>query len=491
MGRPKSSKTLSNKEYCRKYREKNKEKLKQKDKERKKNAREYEKYVCPDKYMERLQKDRIRSRDYRAKKKAESEKNEELPSSSSSSPNFHQSSSSSVVPQGSAFSSKQSLVRSVTRAEKHLPNSPRKKTEIIGKLAKKYNLRIQFKDSRGRKAKILSDDQEQWIIDYLERPEVTYTNPGRKDNVYVGKVNGKKEYIQKRYLLWTLRDTVGILNNHEDGFQVSFEEDLSFGIFYRFIKSKKQFIYQRDIPDTSCLCEVCENSAMMAKAIKKWKKDHPTNAHDIIETYSCDSNDPKCMNNVCETCQPSKVYGSWHVESSSSNESETDDTPDSVSFTMWSREDKKIKKITKCLGQDEFDGEWERKVIELKEHIHRKRIQAAAYNQCKTGLEQGEAIFHVDYSESYKNKQQDEIQSAYFGQSSFSLFTACVYHLDGNDSLYKRPITVVSESSDHSRLAALTCSDFVMKEVEKHIFLKKIIIWSDGCASQFRSRYVF
>lgn len=158
---------------------------------------------------------------------------------------------------------------------------------------------------------------------------------------------------------------------------------------------------------------------------------------------------------------------------------------------MWSREDKKIKKITKCLGQDEFDGEWERKVIELKEHIHRKRIQAAAYNQCKTGLEQGEAIFHVDYSESYKNKQQDEIQSAYFGQSSFSLFTACVYHLDGNDSLYKRPITVVSESSDHSRLAALTCIDFVMKEVEKHIFLKKIIIWSDGCASQFRSRYVF
>ena len=45
-------------------------------------------------------------------------------------------------------------------------------------------------------------------------------------------------------------------------------------------------------------------------------------------------------------------------------------------------------------------------------------------------LKQGDAIFHVDYSESYKNKQQDEIQSAYFGQSIFSLFTACVYHLD-------------------------------------------------------------
>ena len=130
-------------------------------------------------------------------------------------------------------------------------------------------------------------------------------------------------------------------------------------------------------------------------------------------------------------------------------------------------------------------------VIELKEHIHRKRIQVAAYNSCKTDLTQGEAILHVDYSESYKNRQQDEIQSAYFGQSTFSLFTACVYHLDDSGSLIKRPITVVSESSDHSRIAALTCIDFVIKEVEKHIALTKVILWSDGCAAQFRSRFVF
>ena len=33
--------------------------------------------------------------------------------------------------------------------------------------------------------------------------------------------------------------------------------------------------------------------------------------------------------------------------------------------------------------------------------------------------------------------------------------------------LFKRPVAVVSESSDHSRIAALTCIDFVIKEVEK------------------------
>ena len=50
---------------------------------------------------------------------------------------------------------------------------------------------------------------------------------------------------------------------------------------------------------------------------------------------------------------------------------------------------------------------------------------------------------------------------------------------------------VVSESSNHSRIATLTCIDFVITEVERHTSLTKIIIWSGGCAAQFRSRFVF
>ena len=33
-------------------------------------------------------------------------------------------------------------------------------------------------------------------------------------------------------------------------------------------------------------------------------------------------------------------------------------------------------------------------------------------------------LVHVGYSESYENKQQDECQSAYFGHSTLSIFTA-------------------------------------------------------------------
>ena len=84
------------------------------------------------------------------------------------------------------------------------------------------------------------------------------------------------KHLQQRYFLWALRDALGILNNQEDGFHVNFEENVSFGIFYHFIKCKKQCAYQRDIPDISCLYEVWKNAAMMAKAIRKQKSGHPT-----------------------------------------------------------------------------------------------------------------------------------------------------------------------------------------------------------------------
>ena len=99
----------------------------------------------------------------------------------------------------SVFGSKQSLHRNVKQAEKYLPNSPRKKNEVLNNLVSKYNLRIKLKKKRPKK-QYLSEDQV----------HMTYTNPRRKDNAYIGKIDGEKCYVQKRYLLWNLRKALEI-----------------------------------------------------------------------------------------------------------------------------------------------------------------------------------------------------------------------------------------------------------------------------------------
>ena len=67
--------------------------------------------------------------------------------------------------------------------------------------------------------------------------------------------------------------------------------------------------------------------------------------------------------------------------------------------------------------------------------------------------------------------------------------TTCI---DKIKTIYRKTATkYFNESSNHSRIAVLMCIDFVIIEVEKHAVLTKFILWSDACAAQFRSPFVF
>ena len=64
--------------------------------------------------------------------------------------------------------------------------------------------------------------------------------------------------------------------------------------------------------------------------------------------------------------------------------------------------------------------------MELKLHVFVKNAQYNTRSRLKNEMPDNAMLVHVHYSESYENKQQDECQSAYFGHSAFSIFTAVV-----------------------------------------------------------------
>ena len=99
-------------------------------------------------------------------------------------------------------------------------------------------------------------------------------NPGKNDNVYIGKTNGSLVYEQKRYL--PIRDILEILNGNslsEESTLVStFDTKLSFSLFYCFLKMHKQYIYNSKILHNSCLCEICENASLLGKGLDNGSK---------------------------------------------------------------------------------------------------------------------------------------------------------------------------------------------------------------------------
>ena len=105
----------------------------------------------------------------------------------------------------SSFSQAHIRSRSIQKVAKTFPKSPRKCKEVISALENKFKLRINPNQSKaGRPKKELTESEKEWLKNFLDKPDIIYVIPGRKDHRYVGKIDGKSQYVQKRYLMWTL-----------------------------------------------------------------------------------------------------------------------------------------------------------------------------------------------------------------------------------------------------------------------------------------------
>ena len=127
----------------------------------------------------------------------------------------------------------------------------------------------------GRPSKGLSVEQEDWLIQFLDRPDISRQTLGRKDHVYIGKVKGERQYLQKRYLLWTLNEILEIANGSKlsdvqsDTCLSEFERKLTFRQVYSFLKKHKENKWNKNIPHESCACEVCENMNLFIQGINQ------------------------------------------------------------------------------------------------------------------------------------------------------------------------------------------------------------------------------
>ena len=288
---------------CKKYRDKTKENYKKNDALRKKRCRLMMKLNDSEKNKEKKEKDKLRKRAERKRKKLELEALQ-APSTSP------QTTIARVSKESSAFKYRSTKQRYVKKVEKYLPKSPGKRREVLHEITNKFCVPFDFKAKRGKKKDELSDEELKWLKDFLDRPDISYMNPGRKDHVYVGKKDGVKVYEQKRYLLWKIQDLYEIANGGSvieeaggDSFSNAFGRPLKFALLYDVLKLHKEYVFNRDIPQWSCLCELCENVTLLATGVNKVLKDKlPTSPHDIVEKFSCSSTRHCMYDACCEIC---------------------------------------------------------------------------------------------------------------------------------------------------------------------------------------------
>jgi hypothetical protein len=129
----------------------------------------------------------------------------------------------------------------------------------------------------------------------------------------------------------------------------------------------------------------------------------------------------------------------------------------------------------------------------LVKHFYSKREQSSSYKSDKENLQVGEALVHVDYSENYKNKNQREIKSAYYGCKQFSLYTVCTWVKETEEQPIQYYSDVyVTEENDHSCNVSYALNNVIINKLKTRLpNLHTVKFWSDGCGSQFRSQFAF
>ena len=148
-------------------------------------------------------------------------------------------------------------------------------------------------------------------------------------------------------------------------FSNAFGCPLKFALLYDVLKLNKEYVFNIDIPQWPCLCELCENVTLLATGVNKVLKDKlPTSHHDIVENFSCSSTRHCMYDACCEICPSIDINIPESMEIESQNEGSTDSDNDyhddqsdqpkkSARLYKWGKSDEgKITKISRNLSRN-------------------------------------------------------------------------------------------------------------------------------------------
>ncbi|KAJ8047025.1 hypothetical protein HOLleu_05901 [Holothuria leucospilota] len=269
------------------------------------------------------------------------------------------------------------------------------------------------------------ETQKTWIIGFLKRSNISYTCPGRKDAVYVGKsVDGERQYHAKHYLLWYIKEIVPMMNEEiQKQFQPDEQFKVSYGSRVRFIKPISYMRYRDDMPETTCTCEYCENLELILSAVKlacpETQCDGSTAS--LMKNVMFDPLNLACVNCECDVCGIGNEFYLNLIEDVGAVEE--------VTYHKWVVGGKYPEKQLHMVSGQEAADEMAKQIRDFKRHNYNNIRQHIELDNLKTSLPgTNSAIVQVDFSENYDNKQRNEIQCAYFGHQSFSIYTACVWY---------------------------------------------------------------
>lgn len=192
------------------------------------------------------------------------------------------------------YSTPQALGKAVGKVKTHLPKSPRKRKAVIAKLATATGLRISKKrknslgGNKSISAKTALKVQAFYMLDSISRQA-----PGKKDFV-TSRKNGKKEHLQKRHMMFSLKESHALF--------IKENPDIKVGLSKFSSLRPENVLLSSDMPINVCLCSYHENIRLICDCLNKEISNFPNYSGDFVDNFVCDSGSEECMFGRCTNC---------------------------------------------------------------------------------------------------------------------------------------------------------------------------------------------
>ncbi|CAF3285377.1 unnamed protein product, partial [Rotaria sp. Silwood2] len=297
---------------------------------------------------------------------------------------------------------------------------------------------------------------------------VSYQAPGRQDSITI-KVDGIKQTLQKRFLLFSLREVYQLFIDeypqHKIG-RSSFQE-----------LRPPNVLYKSSMPHNVCICKYHENIDLLITALSEHIQDFKSiDLQSFIKLLVCDENREVCMFSNCDECSE---YFKDKVENKIIDKTRV------IKWTLWT-----TSAIHQTLKVDYNGTVFEcvkvlsTRIKHFLLHVFIKRQQSQYFESAKHNVTDKRCLLQIDYSENYSLVEQNQVQSLYWSTKQLSIFTANVW-----TQLCTYPMVIVSNDISHNKWTVAACLEYIFSLLKSLIpSLDEIIIISDGSSSQFKNQ---
>ena len=311
--------------------------------------------------------------------------------------------------------------------------------------------------------------------------------------------HSSQKYAGKKFLLHTWNEIYKIYEQQEEYHKHGLISKTAMRLY-----KPKNILLSGATPPNQCLCDVCENCELIQKALlASGVKSIPHNKYACVDVTLCSIRQGKfgstysfpplaCIKRDCGEC------GKRLLEKVLQ-----DDNRDLLTFNYkitWHQwqvvkghtvPQKLEEKGTVRSAMNEFLDTIE----SIAAHLFRADWNRNVFQYIKSHLLTGYLLQVMDFAMNFSNRYQDEIQSAYYGETQTTIhgtvnFFKC--QNSGCSEIVTLALVHISDDLKHDSFLSRAAMNLTLKYLlELGIPLNVVIQFRDNCASQYKSRQPF